>query len=70
MVAPVENFVLQWFDGREWRDAGYKVAGNTDPGWAARFDPVRTTRMRLVVTKTQDDVSRIWEVEFYEAVEE
>jgi hypothetical protein len=70
LVAPVRDFSLQWFDRGQWKDAGGNVAGNTDPGWAAKFDPVKTTRMRLVVTKTQDDVSRIWEVEFYGPVME
>ena len=70
LVAPVRDFSLQWFDGGEWKGAGESVTGNENPGWAVKFDPVRTTRMRLVITKTKDDVSRIWEVEFYGAVGE
>ena len=43
-----------------------KVADNTDPAWSSQFPPIQTRRMRLLVTKTKDNISRIWEVEFYQ----
>ncbi len=63
--APVMDFRLQWHDGTRWVDSAVNVTGNTNPAWAATFDPVRARRVRWVVTKTQTDVSRIWEIEFY-----
>ena len=65
VIAPIQDFALQWHDGEAWQDTGVDVVGNTRIGWAARFPPVQTTRVRLVVNKTKDAISRIWEVEFY-----
>ena len=65
VVAPLSNFTLQWHDGTEWKDVLASVEANTNPAWAAVFPPVRTRQLRLLVTKTQNDISRIWEVEFY-----
>ena len=64
--APLSDFTLQWHDGKKWKDLLASVEANTNPAWAARFSSVRTQRVRLLVTKTKDDISRIWEVEFYE----
>ena len=60
------DFALQWHDGNQWRDIpGAVVKGNLDPYWSTTFAPVKATRVRLWITKTQIDVSRIWEVELY-----
>ncbi|NEO27772.1 MAG: GAF domain-containing protein, partial [Kamptonema sp. SIO4C4] len=64
IVAPLIDFALEWHDGHHWRQA-WAAAGNTEPAWARRFPTVRTTRLRLLVTRTKDDVSRIWEIEYY-----
>ncbi len=66
VTAPVADFVLQWRDGDQWRDiAGATAKANNDPAWTQRFTPVSTTRLRLHITRTQDDTSRLWEVELY-----
>ena len=58
--------MLQWHDGAEWKDIpGASVKGNLDPYWNCTFPPVKTAKLRLWITKTQIDVSRIWEVELY-----
>ncbi len=66
LTAPIADFVLQAHDGTAWKDiAGTKVAGNTQVDWHARFAPVTARRLRLLVTRSQTDVSRIWEIELY-----
>ncbi len=65
VIAPLSDFNLQWYDGTEWKEALPSVKANTNPAWSARFKGVQTKRIRLLVTKTQDDISRVWEVEFY-----
>jgi len=69
--APIESFVLQTWDGSDWLDVPETdTEGNTDVAWQCRFEPLATTRARLLVRKTQIDVSRIWEIELYAPVEE
>ena len=65
VFAPLSDFILQWHDEKEWKDLIAGVEANTEPAWSASFSGVRTQRLRLLVTKTKDDISRIWEVEFY-----
>jgi len=66
IIAPITDFVLQYRDGSQWRDiAPAKTAGNTQIDWHARFPPVKTNAVRLAVTTTHGDVSRIWEIELY-----
>ena len=65
---PIIDFVIQYQDGSAWRDIpGTKVEGNESPDWNARFQPVTTSRLRLVVTRTPGDLTRIWEWEVYNA---
>jgi hypothetical protein len=70
VVDPIEGFSLQWHDGSQWQDSLVSVDQNTSPVWAATFPPVRTQRARLIVHKTKDDISRIWEIEFYRPIRE
>jgi hypothetical protein len=64
--APLQDFTLQWDDAGTWRDVpGATVQGNTQPAWSARFAAVETARLRLRVTATKDNTSRLWEVELY-----
>jgi hypothetical protein len=66
VTAPITDFTLQWHDGTEWRDiSGAVVKGNRDPYWNCKFEPVTAKKLRLLVTKTKSDTSRIWEIEFY-----
>ena len=66
ITAPITDFVLQWHDGAEWREiTGASAEGNRDPYWSCKFQPVTAAKIRLLVTKTRTDISRIWEVEFY-----
>ncbi len=68
VTAPLRDFALQWHDGAAWHDlAGAAVAGNTRADWSGTFPTVETRRLRLRVTATQGDTSRIWEIEFYGA---
>ncbi len=64
--APIESFVLQYFDGEHWQDvAETATSENAKIDWIREFRPVTSNRLRLMVHRTQIDVSRIWEVEVY-----
>ncbi|MBI5688267.1 MAG: FAD-dependent oxidoreductase [Verrucomicrobia bacterium] len=66
VIAPIATFTLQFHDGAEWRDApGAAAQGNERVDWHATFAPVTSARFRLLVTATQTNISRIWEVELY-----
>ena len=45
------------------------LTANTNPVWSGRFTSIETTRLRLTITATPGDISRIWEVELYAPVE-
>ena len=63
---PITDFVIQYHDGTEYRDIpATKVEGNETADWHARFQPVTTARLRLMVTKAPGDLTRIWEWEVY-----
>ena len=70
ITAPLSAFTLQFHNGREWENVLDQVEENTQPAWAAVFPPIQTRRLRLVITKTHQDISRIWEVELYRPVTE
>jgi hypothetical protein len=64
--APIRDFSLQWHDGITWKDVpGATIRGNTLAAWSRTFDAVDTSHLRLRITATPGDISRIWEVEFY-----
>ena len=64
--APIQTFVLQSGEGDEWKDiAETRTEDNAAVDWHVRFPPIKTARVRLWVTETQIDVSRIWEIEVY-----
>ena len=66
IVAPLADFVLQYRDASGWQDIpAPKIAGNSASDWHATFPAVTTDRVRLVVTGTSSNVSRIWELELY-----
>jgi len=65
ITAPLADFEILWLDGETWRPVLLPTKTNTHPAWSRTFAQIRTQRIRLVVTKTKDDVSRIWEVELY-----
>jgi len=65
--SPVSHFKLQYHNGETWQDVLPPVEGNKNPAWSAVFSPVKTDYVRLVITQTPDNISRLWEVEFYRA---
>lgn len=68
VVGPIRDFRFQWHDGTGWRDvSGGGIRGNASAAWCGRFEPVLADRLRLAITATPDDISRIWEVELYDA---
>ncbi|NQT14889.1 MAG: FAD-dependent oxidoreductase [Planctomycetes bacterium] len=63
---PIIGFVLQWHDGSDWRDVpGTRATDNWEFDWNAKFAPVTTRRLRLLVTETPGGLVRIWEFELY-----
>ncbi|MBN2451485.1 MAG: FAD-dependent oxidoreductase [Lentisphaeria bacterium] len=66
VTAPIADFALQWHDGAQWRDVpGAVVTGNRDPYWNATFPAVTTARLRLRISATHIQVTRLWEIELY-----
>jgi len=43
-------------------DSGSRMS---DPYWSLTFSTVKTAKIRLLITRSKDDVSRIWELELY-----
>ena len=63
---PIADFELQYHNGTEWRSIpGATVRGNRETDWHKAFPAVTTRRLRLRVTRTQINISRIWEIEVY-----
>jgi hypothetical protein len=63
---PIIDFVLQSFDGSVWRDIpGTTVTGNGRFDWHTKFPAVTTSCVRLLVTETPGELTRIWELELY-----
>jgi hypothetical protein len=58
---------LQRQDGQDWKDiAGTKTEENHLYDWHATFDAVETARLRLLVTSSPGNLTRIWEIEVYQ----
>jgi len=69
-VSPVSSFSWQYHDGARWQVIrGANELNNDKTDWSARFPSVTTARMRLLVTATHLNVSRIWEIELYRLTE-
>ncbi|NQU43390.1 FAD-dependent oxidoreductase [bacterium] len=66
----IRDFRLQYWNGRDWQDIpGASVTANTQTDWRVRFDPTTTTAIRLYVTATPGNYTRIWEIETYQKLE-
>ena len=63
---PIVDFYVEYHNGSAWKAVpGAGVEDNTRIECLLKFDPVQTDRLRVVVTETPMDISRIWEVGFY-----
>ena len=63
---PIMNFRLERLDGEEYVPIpGAEARNNFSCDWGAKFDPIETASVRLVVTATPGDLTRIWEMEVY-----
>ncbi|MEO1834080.1 MAG: FAD-dependent oxidoreductase [Akkermansiaceae bacterium] len=65
VLNPVSDFVLQHHNGETWQEVLPAVEENGNPAWSATFAPVKTKHLRLVITQTPHNISRVWEIEFY-----
>jgi len=64
---PIAEFALQYFEDRVWHEIpGARVRNNARVEIIQEFSAIEAARIRLVVTQTPGDISRIWEVEFYQ----
>ena len=43
-----------------------KVTDNTVYDSSQKFGQVTVSQLRLLITKTQDNIARLWEIEFYQ----
>jgi len=63
---PVSDFALQYYDAGQWLTVeGAEVTGNSRVDLVRKFPAVRASRMRVVITKTQMDIARIWEIALF-----
>ena len=63
---PIRRFTLQYHCKSDWEDIrGLRIIRHTPVEAIWTFPAIRSNRMRLVVTDTPGNISRIWEVEFY-----
>jgi len=63
---PITDFVLEYHDGTGFKEiAPTKVTGNQQCDWHTKFPAITTKQIRLVVTATPGDLTRIWELEVY-----
>jgi hypothetical protein len=66
ITGALESFSLQYNDSSGWKDIpGGKVSNNRRADWSVKFAPVKVSALRLIVTGTQTDIARIWEIETY-----
>lgn len=70
VLNPVSDFSIEYHDGTEWQEVLPAVAGNEGPVWAATFDTVKASHLRVVITGAPHSLSRLWEIEFYPPLEE
>jgi hypothetical protein len=66
LTGTLTDFSWQRFEDNRWLGIdGTTAQGNNLVDWSMRFNPVRTDRLRLVITGTPNLTARIWEVEVY-----
>ena len=66
ILGPIEDFAVEYHDENQWKEIpAARVAGNRHTDWHVRFPALVTDKIRVLINKTQADVSRIWEVEVY-----
>ncbi|MBE0536481.1 MAG: FAD-dependent oxidoreductase [Phycisphaerae bacterium] len=65
-VDSIIDFKFQCDNGGGWQDiGGAAVTNNGKVVWTGKFSPVKTQNVRLVITQTPGNISRIWEVAFF-----
>jgi len=63
---PISRFELQRHQGSDWVDIeGVRITRRGRVELVSTFPAVKSDRIRLVVTGTPGNISRIWEIEFY-----
>ncbi len=65
-ASPINDFTLQYWDGAEWKEA-FAVTKNKEAKFSKTFDPAETSKVRLEVTKSSDDIVRLYEIEIFQA---
>jgi hypothetical protein len=67
---PITDFSLQYSRDNQWENIpGVVASDNTSCDWHARFDSVTASKVRLIVTNTPGDITRIWELGIYNLIE-
>jgi hypothetical protein len=63
---PITHFKLQRYQENEWEDIdSMRITRRARVELVATFPSVQLDRIRLLVTSTPGNITRIWEVEFY-----
>ncbi len=65
-VGAVQDCVLQYRQDDAWHDiADTRISDNTDRDVVRTFAPLTASSFRLLITRTPDDLARIWEVQVF-----
>ncbi len=66
---PIGGFKFQTYQNGAWIDIPDSGAlSNTQIKWFGTFRPIQSDRIRLLVSTTNIDISRIWEIEYYHPI--
>jgi hypothetical protein len=64
IVQPIAGFVWQYQQDGQWcAIPGAAATQNDAVDWSVRFPEINSRRLRLLITATHIDISRIWEIE-------
>ena len=63
---PIDDFVLQYYDGSDWVGIDEtQTINNSQTDFDVAFPSVESDRFRLYITRTKENVSRVFEVELF-----
>ncbi len=60
----VKDFKFQYWDGTDWQDL-LDIKNNTRAAYKSGFEPTKTSKVRLYVTKTTENRMKLYEIEVF-----
>jgi hypothetical protein len=62
--SPIADFKFQAWDGTDWVNL-LDITGNSSSKYEGGFEPYKTTKVRLYITRTSDGIIRLYEIQVY-----